>query len=598
MTSMSDSGSIPQRYRYLLVSAILLALCLAIYWQAGSFSFINLDDDVLVTGNHHVLSGLTPQSLSWAFSWKSGTDYFWYPLTWLSHMTDVSLFDLDAGKHHLVSAAIHSLNAIILFLVLLRMTGAMWRSAFVAALFAAHPLHVESVAWVAERKDVLSAFFYLLALLAYTRYAERPGVGRYVTVASLFGLALMSKPMVVTLPLALLLLDGWPLRRISGFSAGDEARFRKVSLKRVLLEKVPLLMMAAGMAAVTMMKSTPPPPLDQFPLSQRVAHAFIAYATYLWKMVCPTSLAVFYPYEAGLSHGVPTLKSLASALILIAVTVLALRQWRRRSYLAAGWLFFLVSLVPVIGIVEGGTPPMADRFTYIPSIGIFIAAAWLIPDSVFPRRIGGKVVFGAAVVVVVLYTLTARVQAGYWRDSGRLFEHALAVTTNNAAAHNSLGVHLSSQGRYEEGISHLREAIRIDPASARARYNLALAHNNFGIRLFSQGRNEEGISHLREAIRLSPNWEMYCNLGAELARKGAVDEAMFHYREAIRLNANVPETHNNLGALLARQGNFPDAIFHFREALRLRPDYPMARENLARACDAVDPGLRRPRRSP
>lgn len=591
----------------------LIALIFAIYGQTAWHPFVNLDDEALIYGNPHVRNGLTWENILWAFTSTSGAS-FWHPLTWLSHMLDVELFGMNAGGHHLMSAGIHALNAMLLFLVLVRMTGSMWRSAFVAALFAVHPLHVESVAWAAERKDVLSTLFFLLSLWAYARYAERPDTWRYIGVVLFFGMSLMSKPMAVTLPFVLLLLDYWPLGRIERTpheGARGERTCAQVPWGRILWEKVPLLLMTAGSVAVTLSYEAGNPwivSLENYPLWIRVGNAVVAYATYLWMTVWPASLAVFYPHPG---RGIALWKIAAGGLFLAGATLFVVRVRRRRPYLPVGWFFFLGTLVPAIGLVQIGSQAMADRFTYVPLIGVFVAFAWT--ASVSWERRGGHSSLAAilAVSILLVLTLTARHQVTYWKDNQTLYEHALAVTSDNWLIQNNLGVELKRQSRYDDAIDHFLKAIRI-------RSDAALAYEGLAESLTAKGRFDQAKPFFLEAIRLNPaNASLRISLGNALYARRNLDEAAIQYKEALRIRANdfissynlanvVAEqgrleeaailyrdalrirpdsahAHNDLGDVLHRMGRRDEALFHFRQALRYMPDDPVARKNIEKA---------------
>jgi tetratricopeptide (TPR) repeat protein len=627
------------------VTAVLAAMVAIVYWRVGSFPFILLDDEPYILKNAAVQGGLTLEGVRWAFT--TVMDAGWIPLTWLSRMLDVSLFGMDAGKHHLVNVLFHLLNTLLLFRVLREATGKVWESGFAAALFAVHPLHVESVAWVTERKDVLGAFFWMLSLCAYLRYAARPGVARYGAVVLFFVLGLLSKPIVVTLPFVLLLLDYWPLCRLQppGAPGGVSPPPRPVPPGRLVLEKVPLLALSAAVSVVTYLaqkKIGAVTPLGATPLWARAGNALDSYATYLRKAVWPSDLAVFYPHP-----GTDLLlwKTAAAGLFLCVVTVWVVRGALRRGWLAVGWFWYLGTLVPVIGLVQVGGNAMADRCAYIPMIGIYLAAAWGAGESAarfrVPKAAGAAVAGGGLLVLAV----AAWIQVGYWQGSASLFRRALDVTENNWLAHSSLGQVASEAGRDEEAVAHYREALRIwpdlpevhnalggalermgrideakanfreelrlQPDFADAHYNLAIllgrtgwidesaaeyrevlrlrpdhpeAHNNLGVYLSDIGRDEEAVAHFREALRTRPDHaEAHHNLGMLLARTGEPDEGIGHLRQAVRIRPGYVEAHNNLGVLLARRGAFPEAVSEFREALRLKPDHEGARYNLETA---------------
>jgi len=486
----------------------------------------------------------------------------------------------------------------------------------VAALFAVHPLHVESVAWVTERKDVLSAFFFLLSLRAYVRYAAGPGAARYGALLLFFALGLLSKPIVVTLPFVLLLLDYWPLGRLwpPGDPPADAApRFPGDPAWRLVLEKAPLFVLSAAASAVTYLAQKDigaTVPLAATPLWARAGNALLSYAAYLRKAAWPSDLAVFYPHPG---KSLPLVGTAAAGLFLCLATALVVRYARRYRWLATGWFWYLGTLVPVIGLVQVGGNAMADRCAYIPLIGIYAMAAWGAGELAARFRVPTAARAAVAAGVLLALMACAIVQVGYWRGSGPLFRRALAVTEGNWLAHNSLGEVAHEAGRYEEAAAHYREALRIGPDSPGTHSDLGVAllktgrrdeailhfrealrilpghpeaHNNLGVYLSENGREEEGMAHYRQALRVRPDYaEAHYNLGRALSRQGAVEEATGHLREAVRLRPDYAEARNNLGALLARQGAFPEAVSQFREALRLKPDYEGARLNLERAIE-------------
>jgi len=582
------------------IALVLGALAALPYLIAGTGDFINLDDNVYVVENGVVRGGLSLPAARWALtSFHAGN---WHPLTWLSHLLDVSLFGLDPRGHHLSSVFLHALSTVLLFAALARMTGAVWRSAFAAVFFGIHPLRVESVIWVSERKDVLSGLCFMLLLLAYERYVRRGGTGRYLAVVALFALGLMSKPMLVTAPFVLLLLDYWPLGRIS---LGRIVPGRADAPLAVLAEKVPLLVLSIASALVTflaqhaggMIRS-----LETYTLGLRVANAPVSYAAYLGKTIWPADLAVFYPYPAG----IPWANLAGAGLLITAVSIAAVAKIRTRPYLVVGWCWFLVMLLPVIGVVQVGNQALADRYTYLPLIGPLIAMTWLTARMASPRGVQG-VVTVAAILTLSLSALTVR-QVGFWRDSELLFNRALAVTKGNWLAHNNLGAYLLERGRYQEAVGHLEKATLLVPGypeghnnigyalsmlgrpeEAVVHYRVALrlradypaAHYNLGLVLASQQVPDEAEREFREAIRLRTDFmEAHYNRGLMLAALGQLDEAEREYRETIRLKADFEQAHTNLGVLLAGRGRFREAEASFREAARLRPDQGDLRVNL------------------
>jgi tetratricopeptide (TPR) repeat protein len=528
-----------------------------VFSNVGGYPFVLYDDPLYIHGNPYASKGLTLSGIRWALTAFMGAN--WHPLTWISHMIDISLFGMDAGKHHLVNVLIHLVDTVLLFHVLRRMTGRIWECAMVAALFAVHPLHVESVAWVAERKDVLSALFFLLTLWAYARYCEKPGWRRYLAVFFTFAIGLTVKPMLVTLPFVLILLDFWPLAR-----------------PFVLPEKVPLLALSALSSCITYMaqaKGGALAPIADLPAWARLLNALGAYGGYLWKTVWPARLAAFYPHPM---EAIPVGTTSAAVLALIVGTAFAMRQRRVRPYIAVGWLWYVGTLVPVAGFVQVGLQSMADRYTYIPLIGIFIAVAWGAGE--LAGRSGFRIpVAVAAVGWLAILAVVARNQAGYWRDTETLFTHSIETAGDSGFARNMLGASLAGDGKVREAERQYLKAILLRPEYADA-------YNNLGLLLYRDGRTKEAILDFREAIRSRPGFsEAYFNLGKALARDGADEEAAARFREAIRLKPDYPEAHNNLGVLLARRGDYPGAIDHFRRALRIDPDSVSAGANLRRA---------------
>ncbi len=599
-----------------LAVCLLLVLCTAaVYAQTFRHPFIPYDDNEYVYENPHVLRGLTWEGVGWALTSLRASN--WHPLTWLSHMLDCELFGLRPGYHHLVNVLLHILNSLLLYLALRRMTGAVWRSAAVAALFALHPLHVESVAWVAERKDLLCALFFMITLHAYAWYAARPCRARYGLVFGSLALGLAAKPMLVTVPFVLLLLDYWPLERLRAAEdagpagAGEIPRRgpekRGAGLPRLLVEKTPLFALAAFSCIITFIaqqRGGATASTHVVPLGVRTANALVSYAAYAGKMLWPRGLAVFYPYRASVS----TAEWAGAALLLAGVTWLVIRAGRRRGYLAVGWFWYLGMLVPVIGLVQVGRQSMADRYTYLPLIGLFLMGAWGAADLAARRRRGRAVLAVAAAAALLACMAGTRARVRDWRNGVTLFEQALRVTKDNALAHNNLGLALEEGGRTEEAIRHYREALRIDPAMDNAHGNLGnalieqgrreegireyeqalrinpgsvRAHNNLGNALMAEGKTGEAIRHYREALRIDPDQAAaHSNLGNALMAEGKGDQAIRQYREALRIDPADFRAHNNLGLALARQGRGDEGAARIREALRLEPDYADAHYNL------------------
>ena len=602
--------------RDLAVGLLLVLATLAVYGQVARHQFVNLDDNEYVYENYHVRSGLTWKEIPWAFGSMHGGN--WHPVTWLSHMLACELFGLDAGYHHLVNLLLHVLNSVLLYLVLDRMTGAVWRSAMVAGLFALHPLHVESVAWVSERKDVLSALFFMLTLGAYVRYANSPSRIRYGMVFGFLALGLMSKPMLVTLPFVLLLLDYWPLERVRFMDNTEPERTedsrqkgrddRRRTVLQLLGEKVPFFILAAASCMVTFMAQQRAGAMALtygVPFSGRIANALVTYVAYIGKTLWPRPLAVFYPYR----DAVPTEQWASAGLLLVGISILVVSASRRWGYLAVGWFWYLGTLVPVIGLVQVGMQAMADRYTYLPLIGLFLMAVWGAADLAARWRFGRIGLAGSAAVVLLGCMAGTWSQIGHWQSGLTLYEHALKVTKANALMHNNLGVALEQEGKPDEAILHFREALRIDPEYYLAHNSLGycleaqgnlkaalmhyqkalqinpeydLAHNNLGTLLARQGRADEATAHYRKALQIDPeNADVYHNLGVLLARQAKHDEAMVYYRQALQIHPEYADAMNSLGASLEAQGKLEEAFWYFNEALRINPEHAQAHSNLA-----------------
>ena len=543
------------------IGLALVVLTCAVYAGVVGHSYVNLDDDVYVLNNPWVREGISWATVRWAF----GTvhEAYWIPLTWLSLALDCRVFGLDAGAHLVENVVLHATDAVLLYALLVAMTGAVGRSAWVAALFALHPLHVESVAWVSQRKDVLSTLFWMLTTLAYVRYARRPSLGRYAAVVLPFTLGLLAKPMLVTLPATLLLLDWWPLGR------------RDRSVTALVAEKLPLFALSLVASAVTIWTQQGAgavPALTSIPVGDRVATALTNYALYLGKLVWPTNLAVFYPLR-------PSDDALAApaALLLGLISVLAVLLARRAPYVLVGWLWYLVTLLPVIGFLQVGGQQIADRYTYLPSIGIFVLAAWGAVDLVEHRGrpLRYALAAAAALLVVVAALLTHR-QVPYWQDSITLFTRATAVTTRNFLAENNLGEALAAAGRREEAAAHYAEAVRIHPGYAPAR-------NNHGISLAEQGRYAEAEQEFRAALARNPRLAMAAsNLGTTRARLGDYEDALVHYRRAIDLEPANGVAYEGMADSLVLLGRLDEAIARYRDAIRWSNDPRAARRSLAR----------------
>jgi tetratricopeptide (TPR) repeat protein len=600
------------------IAVLLILITVAAYENVRNHEFINFDDDIYVTDNQIVKEGLTLKGISWALGFnKSG---YWQPLTWLSHMLDCELYGLNPGRHHLTNLMIHLANTLLLFWTLYRMTGRVYRSALVAVFFAVHPLNVDSVAWVAERKNLLSTFFWMLSLLSYNRYAENPKPDRYMLTLILFVLGLMVKPMLVTLPFVLLLLDFWPLKRLK-FGQRQEFGLEEPQVRatekqhtvvsKLFIEKIPFFALSLGSVWLSISSTQHINNMiaaDTVPMTLRISNALVSYVSYMGKMIWPLELAIYYPYP----ESIPLWQAAGAGVLLTAATVLFVFLINRKSYLAVGWLWYLGTLVPVIGIVQGGLwPEMADRWAYVPLIGLFVMIAWGVPDALQKWQFAKPVMTVMAIGIIGSLLIITQTQLQHWKNSKTLFEQTLKVTSDNTVAHNNLGNALLEEGKTEEALDHFMAALRIEPRHAGAQNNMgnvlmklgrvdeatdhylesikidplkAKTHNNLAIALNEQKRIEESILHLREALQLKPNYaDAYNNLGAVYRKKGKIQNAAKCYLEAIRLKPDFAEAYNNLGLLLWHEGKLKDAIYYFRKAISKNPDFKAARDNLKRA---------------
>jgi Flp pilus assembly protein TadD len=573
--------SLHQHGLVLLISLFLIVVNLVVFGQVRNHEFINLDDTIYVTENQQVKSGLTLRGLEWAFT-KVHAGH-WHPITWLSHMLDCQLFGLKSGRHHLTNMFFHIASTLLLFLVFKRMTGALWRSGFVAALFALHPLHVESVAWVSERKDVLSTFFLMLTIWMYAVYIERPRLNRYLMVLLFFVLGLLSKPMLATLPFVLLLLDYWPLGRFQPAqpiknpklptSKPVEPWDQMSTVLRLVWEKTPFFILSAVSIILTIFaaeRGEAIATLDAYRLEMRIANALVSYVSYIGKMIWPSHLSVFYPYPKTL----PPWEVVGAFLFLISLTLLVIHAGRKRPYFRVGWFWYIGTLVPVIGLIQVGAQAMADRFTYIPSIGLFLMVSYGVPNLLAGWRYHRIVLSISAGFLISIFIILTKSQVRHWQNDITLFEHSLKVTTNNYLSHNNLGVALYHHGRIQEAIDHFTAALRI-------KSDYAEAHNNMGSALERQGKSQVAIAHYAEALRIKPgSIKVHKNLGTFLLRQGKTQEAIDHFTEVLRIEPDDVEVLNNLGTLLFRQGKTQEAILHFNKALRIKPNYVEAHNSL------------------
>jgi tetratricopeptide (TPR) repeat protein len=559
-----------------IIPLILIACIAAVYRGLPSYDFVDYDDSAYVTENRWVREGLSLKGLEWTFRTMHSSN--WHPLTWLSHMADVELFGVDPCGHHLVNVILHGLNSILLFFLLFRMTDHFWRSALITALFAVHPLNVESVAWIAQRKTLLSTLFWILSLFAYLRYVEFPNPMRYMSVCLLFVLGLMAKPMLVTFPIILLLMDYWPLCRVQQEKCGrfipklrDRAEWSKLAV-----EKIPLVVLSAASGTVTYLAQQSGGAVRSFeaiPISDRLSNALVSYVRYIGKSFWPHDLVVLYPYPEGISGW----QIVCSLLLLAGVTWLTVRRRERHPYLVVGWLWYLCALVPVIGLIQVGPQAMADRYAYVPSIGLFMASIYGL-TLVFTRwRFSVAAATVSAIVLVAVLSMASWRQVKHWKDSVALFQHTVDKTVGNYIAHHNLALALIETGRTQEAIVHFKEALRIKAQFPKA-------HMNLGAVFAKQGRVSEAVQHYKEALHLDPESAgAHYNLGNLLVSQGKPDEAVPYYDRALSIAPDDPEIHNNLGIALFRQERVEEARKHYQKAVDLQPAFVSALLNLAKA---------------
>lgn len=575
-----------------LILSIYTALALStlfVFLQVRNFEFTNYDDDVHVYENQTVLNGLSLGGVVSAFTTVPAGSCNWLPLTWLSFMLDYQLFGLNAGAMHLENVLLHILNTLLLFTLIRKMTGSLWPSAFVAAVFALHPMHVESVAWITERKDVLSGLFCMLTLLTYAGYVRRPSAYRYLATLALFAVGLMAKPMLVTLPFVLLLLDYWPLNRFAAPGVKIFARQTRTPppvpergkvLYRVIIEKIPFFALSVISSVITFLVQRgggAMTSINVIPFEARVANAFLSYARYMGKMFWPQKLSVFYPHIIG---GIPLWQIAICALLIVIISALVIYFGRKRKYLPVGWFWFIGTLIPVIGLVQVGEQSIADRYTYIPYIGLFIMIAWGIPEllSKLPYL---HIVLGASMMAVIagLGIGTYR-QVSYWKNSSILFSHAIAATPNNHLAYINLGIAYGELGRLPDAVEAFKQAIRIDPH--------AEAYTNLGIAYGKLGRLQEAVEAFRQAVRIKPNYaKAYNNLGIAYGQLGRWQEAIDALKQATKIKPDYAEAYNVLGIAYDGLGHIDDAIDSYRQAARIKPNYAEAYFNIGDDCSKL-----------
>jgi tetratricopeptide (TPR) repeat protein len=585
------------------VCVFLVGAVWLVFGQTLHHGFVNYDDAVYIADNPAVLGGLSLKGIVWAFTHNVNVN--WTPLTVISHMLDCQFYGLHAGGHHLTNLLLHAATAILLFLVLRKMTGTLWRSAFVAAVFAVHPLHVESVAWIAERRDVLSGLFFMLTLGAYAGYVRHPqSLGRYLMVALMLALALMSKPMVVTLPLVLLLLDYWPLKR---FTQPDG----RLILWRLIAEKLPLLALS-GIACVATLFAQEEA-IASLPLSVRIGNALVSCVAYLEQMIYPVGLTVYYPHPG---NNLALWKIIAAFVLLLVISIGAVAVRRKQPWFLIGWLWYLGMLVPAIGLIQSGMRARADRYTYLPQIGLYILLTWTVVELTASWRSRRWLLGGGAMIVLAVLITCARTQTTYWRDSESLWNHALACTLDNTIAHNNLGDAFYREGRMDEAIAQFQKTLAINPNNAEANYDLGNAffkqerineaiaqfqktlainptdadvhynyaniHNNLGNAFLRQGRMDEAVAQFQMALAINPkDANTHYNLGNAFRRQGGVNEAIAQFEKALAIKPEFAEAHYNLGNAFLQQGHVDEAITHFQKALTIKPDYVEAQNNMA-----------------
>src|SRR6266566_811254 len=564
----------------------LAAISLAVFGQTIRYDFVNFDDDLYVYNAPAIQTGLTVKGIALAFTSPHARN--WHPLATISHMLDCQLYGLKAGGHHATNIVLHTMAVLLLFRVLRQMTGAVWKSAIVAALFAIHPLHVESVAWVSERKDVLSAVFFLLMLEAYVCYTRAASITRFLAVAVLFAAGLMSKPMLVSAPVVLLLLDYWPLRRFEQPSSSrGKAKILKSDnqrrvMRRLFLEKIPLFVLSADSCVITfVLQKRATGAIAPLPFLWRVQNAFTSYVIYAWKTLWPTRLAVFYPYP---NNTLAIWEVILAIGFLLAVTVAAIVFRRERPYLFTGWFWYLGMLVPVIGLVQVGEQGHADRYTYLPHIGLFLLAVWLAADVTAVRQSRSRFAVVTALVIIIALAWTAFIQTSYWCNSETLWTHALAVTSDNDVAHNNLGYLCVDRGELDKAISHFETALKIRSGKSDPHYSVASAfvQMNLADALARKGQSDQAMVHYEEAIRLQPNYaDAYYNRGNLLFAQGRIDEAIADWEKTLQIQPNDADAHTCLGNALLRRGSVKEAIAHYEKATALAPEDPRSRINLA-----------------
>jgi tetratricopeptide (TPR) repeat protein len=606
-------NSTNSRFSSFWICLLLSTITIAVFWQVLLCGFVAFDDDVYVLEEKNVTAGLTWRSILWAFT--SIHSVMWHPLTSLSHIIDYQLFKDNPFGHHMVNLLLHTVNVVILFLILKTMTGSVWPSAFVAALFAVHPLQIESVAWVAERKNLISGLFWLLTIGAYIRYARRPTFGRYLLVALVFCLALISKPMVVTLPFVFLLLDYWPLRRIALFNNTEfntfQTSFPRASLKRLILEKIPFFVPVAVLSIITfnIQKSGQAvKTLDAFPLKIRIFNTIFSYVKYIEKMFYPTKLAVFYPYP---SNELTIVRVTIAAALLLVISIIVVRMAKSHKYMPLGWFWFLGVLVPVIGLVQVGMQGMADRYAYLPFIGLFIIIAWGVPDLISKLPNKKIILISLSSAALLALSIHTYLQLRHWRNSIDLFEHAVKVTEDNYMMHNNLCVLYNRFKNFDKSIEHGTEAVRVRPDYGDFYYNLGIplyrtgkvnqaikcwersvslgsrhsrVYTNLASLYYGQNKIDLAVKYLQRAIEIDEDdFLAHAKLGLIMTNKGQITRALDHYQHSLKANPNQPSTRYDYALLLENQNQLDEAIKQYKLVLKYSPNFEGARKALDNA---------------
>jgi tetratricopeptide (TPR) repeat protein len=567
---IQDKKNLKIRYDILVCLLLVIAILFS-YYQVSGYEFVNYDDLRYV--KKFEKEGLTLISIIESFTTMDASN--WHPLTWLSHMVDVKLFGMNPGAHHMVNVFFHITNALLLFIVLRKMTGELWQSGFVAALFAIHPLHVESVAWVAERKDVLSTFFWMMTMYSYFRYIKHRGFYRYMQIILFFMLGLMSKPMLVTLPFVLLLLDYWPLCRFRfGQSYIDSNSHKSSHNLHLILEKIPLFILSAASCVMTILAQKAGGAvgsLGMYSLEARLANALVSYVLYIGKMFIPMNLAVFYPYPVL----IPLWKIICALITLLSISFLVIKTYKVHPYFLVGWLWFIGTLIPVIGLVQVGRQAMADRYTYIPLIGLFIMVAWGFSAFYKKRKYNKPVIISISLVILLILTVITRSQVRYWANNFTLYEHAIDVTENNQVAHSNIGAALYLKGRVNEAIVHFIEALKIEPD-----YNEVLI--NLLVSLGVNDNIDQAIERLEKLSKVFPeNSGLYYNLGVVYRQKGELDKAIKNYKKALLYHSEFAQAQFDLAFSYSIKGEYENALTSYKKTIKIQSDLFWAYYNIA-----------------